>query len=125
MPDGNKAKTGVKVADLVGSLASKSANREKDYYDIFALSHYNGGSEKAAEYFIQRVSERRTLYEANRDQLKLVIESISKSFGGSKVGGFNVEKFTEGKYDKNDVTSKVNQFLNPIKEFLDSIMEVD
>ena len=53
LPENGKAKTTFKVVDLVGSLALKAnalvgRHNIKDSYDIFALTHYHGGTSEAA-----------------------------------------------------------------------------
>jgi predicted nucleotidyltransferase component of viral defense system len=127
--DGGKAKTTFKVADLVGSLASKSRGVEKDLYDVFALTHYNGGPTQAAQYFIKTVSSK-TISPKNLKQLKKSIYDISYYFGltqskRKQMGASKVELFSDRKYKTKEVDEQVQEFLEPVKQFLESISSND
>jgi predicted nucleotidyltransferase component of viral defense system len=120
LPGNGKDKTTMKVVDLAGSLALKGRafvdrKSEKDSYDIFALTHYNGGPVQAADYFNQCVSGKQTS-EANDDLLKKSIEYIKYGFQDeNRRGPFFVESFSESAYKRNIVAAQVNQFLRHIK----------
>lgn len=120
LPDNGVAKTTFKVTDLVSSItlkgsALKTRNKGKDSYDIFALTHYNGGPTKAAEYFEQTISEKK-ISSTNQEFLKNSLLNISESFENeNQRGPFNVETYTVNKYSRNVVTAQVNQFLKEIK----------
>jgi hypothetical protein len=108
------------VVDLVGSLALKGRallerDNPKDSYDIFALTHYNGGPAQASEYFKKTVSGKKL----SPEKEKLLDGSLSNIAYGFKdeshVGPFRVESFSENRYKRNIVAMQVNQFLKGIK----------
>ncbi len=120
LPGNGEARTAVKVIDLVGSLALKGQAldgraKPKDSYDIFALTHYNGSPEKAAEYFNKTVSSRKLAPRMKR----LLAHSISvvreKFRNANQMGPFQVETFTEDKYRRNIVADQVNRFLERVQ----------
>jgi hypothetical protein len=120
LPENGEAKTSLKVIDLVGSLALKGQAlggraKPKDSYDIFALTHCNGSPEKAAEYFNKAVSGRKLAPEME----KLLSHSISvvreKFRNANQMGPFQVEAFTENKYNRNIVADQVNRFLGKLQ----------
>ena len=120
LPNNGEAKTQFRVIDLVGSLALKGQaldgrTKPKDSYDIYALVHYGGGPEKAAEYFNITVSKKKTPTETK----KLLVHSVSvvrEQFkNANQMGPFQVENFSDGKFKRNIVAIKVNQFLKLIK----------
>jgi len=119
LPGNGEARTTFKIADLVGSLALKGQAlydraKPKDSYDVFALTHFNGGPERAAEYFNKTVSGRRITAE-NRELLERSIAIIRDRFkNANQMGPFHVETFTENKYNRNVVAAQVNQFLDAI-----------
>jgi len=120
LPGNGEAKTSVKVIDLVGSLALKGQAldgraKPKDSYDIFALTHYKGSPEKAAEYFNKVVSSKKLAPEMD----KLLTHSISivkeKFRNANQMGPFQVESFTENKYSRNIVADQVSRFLEKLE----------
>lgn len=120
LPGNGIAKTTLKVVDLVGSLALKGRallerDNPKDSYDIFALTHYNGGPAQASEYFKKTVSGKKL----SPEKEKLLDGSLSNIAYGFKdeshVGPFRVESFSENRYKRNIVAMQVNQFLKGIK----------
>ncbi len=119
LPNDGEAKIRVKVVDLVSSLALKGRAMDgrfkpKDAYDIFALTYYGGGLEQAAEYFNKTVSAKR-LSVQNRLFLEHSLTVIREKFKNSnQVGPFQVETFTDGKYERLAVAMQVNAFLNAL-----------
>jgi len=120
LPGNGEAKTTLKVTDFVGSLALKGQAlngraKPKDSYDIFALTHCNGGPEKAAEYFNKAVLSRKLA----PGMKKLLTHSISvvreKFRNANQMGPFQVETFTESKYPRNIVADRVNRFLEKMQ----------
>lgn len=120
LPNNGEAKTQFRVIDLVGSLALKGQAldgraKPKDSYDIYALMHYGGGPEKAAEYFNKTTSRKKLSPEIK----KLLVHSISvvaeKFKNANQIGPFQVENFSEEKFKRNVVAIEVNQFLKLIK----------
>lgn len=120
LPNNGEAKTKFIIVDLVGSLALKGQAldgraKQKDSYDIFALTHYNNGAAQAAEYFNEAVSNRELNPESER-LLKHSLSVIREKFRTeNKVGAFHVESFTENKIKRNVAASQVNVFLDNIK----------
>lgn len=120
LPGNGEARTTFKVADLVGSLALKGQAldgraKPKDSYDIFALTHFNGGPKQAAEYFNKTVSGKK-IAPKNQKLLEHSIAIIRDRFkNADQMGPFQVETFTENKYNRNVVAAQVNQFLDAIK----------
>ena len=117
LPDDGEAGTTLKVLDLAGSLALKGSAldgrfKPKDAYDIFALTHCNGGPQQAAEYFNRTVSAER-LPGKNRKFLEHSLAVIRDTFkDAGQAGPFHVETFTEGKYRRQVVAAQVNAFLS-------------
>ncbi|PIU81604.1 hypothetical protein COS70_03185 [Candidatus Micrarchaeota archaeon CG06_land_8_20_14_3_00_50_6] len=120
LPGNGAAKTSIKVADLVGSLALKGQAldgraKPKDSYDVFALTHYGGSPEMAAEYFNKAVSGRKLA----PGMEKLLAHSLSvvreKFMNANQMGPFQVEIFTENRYGRNIVADQVNRFLENVQ----------
>ncbi|MBI5158563.1 hypothetical protein HY992_00400 [Candidatus Micrarchaeota archaeon] len=120
LPGNGEAKTRLKVADLVASLTLKGHAldgrlNQKDAYDVFALTHYNGGPKKAAEYFNKRAAEKR-LSPQNQKLLKHALAIIREKFRNQdQAGPFQVESFSEDHYKRSVVAGQVNQFLDAIE----------
>lgn len=121
LPDGRGAtKTTIKVIDLAGSLALKGKAfveryNMKDAYDIFALTHYNGGPGPASEYFRRTVLEK-TLSGTKQRLLEQSILNIEAGFKDkNQRGPFEVESFSEQKYSRDIVAAQVRQFLSKIR----------
>lgn len=114
------AKTTIKVIDLVGSLALKGKAfveryNMKDAYDIFALTHYNGGPVPASEYFKRTVSAK-ALSGTKQRLLNQSILNIEAGFKDkNQRGPFEVESFSEQKYNRDIVAAQVYQFLTKIR----------
>ena len=98
-------RTDFRVAALPALLAMKiTAGRIKDYYNIFALTHCNGGPLQAAESFRQQVSKKR-VPKRHLERLKTTIRLISCEFKGEwSDGARSVEEFD--KEQKADVVAK-------------------
>jgi hypothetical protein len=120
LPGNGEAKTTFRIVDLVGSLALKGQAmdgrlKQKDAYDIFALTHYNGGPEKAADYFNATVSSR-TLSPEMKKLLERSLSVVKDKFRNeNRVGPFHVESFTEGRYRRAIVAAQVDSFLKRIE----------
>ncbi|MDD5337189.1 MAG: hypothetical protein PHS02_01775 [Candidatus ainarchaeum sp.] len=117
LPGNGSAITTFKVLDLVGSLALKGQAlngrfKQKDAYDVFALTHLDDGPENAAKYFNRAVSGAKI----STEKQKLLAHSVSvireKFKDPSQVGPFQVESFTDGKFRRSVVAAQVNQFLD-------------
>jgi hypothetical protein len=87
-------RTTFRVVDLVSSLVLKIGRSEpKDYYDIFALTHYKGGPLQAAESFKQSVSSKK-ISERYQELLKQSIQMISDRFKADlPIGAYFIEEF--------------------------------
>jgi hypothetical protein len=113
------AKTSIKVIDLVGSLALKGKAfveryNAKDAYDIFALTHYKGGPAHASQYFNETISGK-VLSATKQKLLKQSIININNGFKDKhQRGPFDVESFSEQKYNRDIVAAQVRQFLEKI-----------
>lgn len=119
LPNNGEAETAIKVVDLVGSLVlkGKALNgrfKPKDAYDVFALTHFNGGPKQAASYFNENVSAKK-LSSQNKQFLEHSLLVIREKFkDANQVGPFQVETFTEGKYKRQVVAAQVNSFLDAV-----------
>lgn len=118
LPGNGEDKTKIRVVDLVGSLALKGRalgrGNPKDAYDIFALTHYNGGPLPAAEYFNQTVAGK-LLATERRELLKTSVSRITDKFEhDGKSGPYDVWRYSEGAIERNIVAAQVNQFLRNI-----------
>jgi hypothetical protein len=108
------AQNHLRVLNLPGLLALKSAvGRPKDYYDIFALTHCDGGPQQAAELFNHSI---RKFYSSKQywNLLKVTIEVMSREFKtGSSTGAHFVEVFD--KKQKSEVVAKqVTRFIEHV-----------
>jgi hypothetical protein len=118
LPGNGEDKTKIRVADLVGSLALKGRalgrRNPKDAYDIFALTHYNGGALAAAEYFSQAVADKK-LATKRRELLEDSVSRITDKFEHEdKSGPYDVWLYSEGSIERNIAAKQVNQFLSNI-----------
>jgi len=120
LPRNGVARTTIKVLDLVGSMALKGRallerDSPKDSYDIFALTHYNGGPIEAAGYFNKTVSGK-VLAAAKQRMLKDAFSNITYAFqDADHFGPFRVESFSELKYRRNVVAAQVGRFLSAVQ----------
>lgn len=120
LPGNGTAKTTLKVVDLVGSLALKGRallerDNPKDSYDIFALTHFNGGPAQASEYFKKTLSGKK-LSPGKGKLLEQSLSNIAYGFTDENyLGPFKVESFSENKYKRNIVAMQVNRFLNGLQ----------
>jgi hypothetical protein len=116
LPNNGEAKAQFRVIDLVGSLALKGQAldgraKPKDSYDIYALMHYGGGPEKAAEYF-NNTTSRQKLSPETEKLLKHSLSVVTEKFKNeNQIGPFQVENFSEEKFKRNIVSIEVNRFL--------------
>ena len=120
LPENGVDSTVLKVLDLAGSLILKGQalggrKNIKDPYDIFALTHYNGGPEEAARYFNQNFT-RKKISREKRDLAGNSLAVIQRKFrDGTTSGSFGVETFSENKYNRTIVAAQVNKFLENVK----------
>ncbi len=104
-----------KSALLELGLALGGQAKPKDSYDIFALTHYDGGPEQAASHFNELVSSTE-ISPANTEFLMRSIRYVSSGFKDTtRRGPFHVETFTENRYPRNAVVAQVNTFLGNIR----------
>ena len=111
-----------KVVDLVGCLALKGEShpkrfevdkQQKDAYDIFALTYYNGGISQASEYFNQTISGKKIPLK-NQELLKRSLAYISKIFSDkNQKGSYHVELFAP-EHNSSIVAARMNKFLNDL-----------
>jgi len=108
------------VLDFTGSIILKGQALQgrkniKDAYDIFALTHYLGGPEQAAQYFNRNFAEKGVSGE-KRDLARSSLAVIQRKFrDGTCAGPFGVETFSETKYRRNIVAAQVNKFLENVE----------
>jgi len=120
LPNDGEAKTTLRIIDLVGSLALKGQAmdgrlKHKDAYDIFALTHFNGGPVGAADYFNAAVSSK-TLSTQMRGLLGHSLSVVRDKFRNeNRVGPFQVETFSEGRYRRAVVAAQVGSFLQHLE----------
>jgi len=120
LPENGVDSTVFHVLDLAGSIILKGQalggrKNLKDPYDIFALTHYNGGPEQAANYFNQMFTHEK-LSREKRDLAKNSLTIIQRKFrDGTTSGSFGVETFSENKYNRTIVAAQVNKFLENVK----------
>lgn len=119
VPNGGEAKAKIRMADLVSSFALKGHAiggrlKDKDCYDIYALTFYKGSLEKAAEYFNSEVGDRK-LPEEKLDFLKASLGYVRSTFESEKSNGiFQVSKFVGDETIRSNVFERVNGFLNKV-----------
>lgn len=119
LPENGVDRTVFHVLNIVGSLTLKGqalGNRRnlKDAYDIFALTHFNGGPEHAAIFFTENFN-RAILSDKTKDFVKNSLSIIRQKFRDStSSGSFSVETFSEGRYNRTIVAAQVNSFLQRI-----------
>jgi len=112
--------TTFKVVDLVGCFVLKgyahytrplAEKRQKDAYDIFALTHFGGGPQQAAAYFNQTVFSKK-ISSKNKELLNGSLTYVSEIFHDEKsTGSLHVEEYSEMKYNGNVAALQMNQFL--------------
>jgi hypothetical protein len=116
LPENGVDKLVFRVLDLTGSVILKGQALQcrrnlKDAYDIFALTHYMGGPEQAAQYFNRNFVQKGVSKE-KRDLARNSLAAIRQKFlDGTSAGSFGVETFSETKYRRNIVAAQVNKFL--------------
>jgi len=101
----------LRVIGLPGLLVLKSLRRvqPKDCYDIFALTHCNGGPRQAAELFNRSFPE--NVPERYLELFNIASQVISREFEtGSSNGTHLVETF-DGKQKSDVVAKQVTQFI--------------
>jgi hypothetical protein len=120
LPENGVDSTVFRVLDLAGSVILKGQalggrKNLKDQYDIFALTHYNGGPEQAAHYFNQNFAQK-GISQEKRDLARNSLAVIQRKFrDGTSSGSFGVETFSENKYNRTIVAAHVNKFLENVK----------
>ena len=108
------------VLDFTGSIILKGQALQgrkniKDAYDIFALTHYLGGPEQAAQHFNRNFAGKGVSGE-KRDLARSSLAVIRRKFrDGTCAGPFGVETFSETKYRRNIVAAQVNKFLENVE----------
>ena len=119
LPGNGEDKTKFLVANLLSSLALKGQAlngraKQKDAYDIFALTHYKGGPKEASENFNKLLKDKNLSVE-NTKMLKHSLSVIREKFlTENKSGPFAVENFSENRYKRNVVAEQVGIFLDNI-----------
>jgi hypothetical protein len=114
-------RTSSRVVNLPGLLALKgAAGRPKDCYDIFALTHCNGGPQQAARLFTRSFRESTRSFRVPERYAKLLhvaTEVIFREFKtGSSTGAHFVEAFDTKQ--KSDVVAKqVTQFIKRLNGY--------
>ncbi len=120
LPGNGKAKASVKVADLVTSLILKGQAingryKPKDFYDVYSLTYFDKTPENAAAYFNKRIEGKS--FDAGKS--KLISHSISvlkeKFEKEDSIGPYQVELFTNRKFSRMNVFSRVDTFLKEIR----------
>ena len=108
------------VLDFTGSIILKGQALQgrkniKDAYDIFALTHYLGGPEQAAQHFNRNFAGKGVSGE-KRDLARSSLAVIRRKFrDGTCAGPFGVETFSETKYRRTIVAAQVNKFLENVE----------
>lgn len=111
----NNQKTTLKVVDLVGSIVGKSCTICKTYYDVFALTHYNGGPLQAAESFMHLV-ESKKISKKHQRMLKEFIQELSYNFKEG-IGAWAVKEFDRNQKG-NAVVKHMNQFIESVSQLV-------
>ncbi len=120
LPRSGRARAIINVVDLVGSLALKGhaidgRYKDKDFYDVYSLSFFNGSPEKAAEYFNAQIVNK-ALSHNKKEFIKQSLSVVRERFETEDtMGSHEVERFTNGEIRSIDVYSRVNTFLKTIK----------
>jgi len=120
LPENGIDKMVFRILDLAGSVILKGQALQgrrnlKDAYDIFALTHYMGGPEQAAQYFNRNFAEKK-VSKGKRELARNSLAVIRRKFrDGTFAGPFDVETFTETKYRRNIVAAQVNKFLENVE----------
>ncbi len=121
LPKNGNAETTIKVADLIASLILKGQAidgraKQKDYYDIYSLTFFNGSPKNAADYFNSKIKSKLL----TQDKLKLMKHSLAvirKRFQDeNSIGLYQIEAFTDGAVKPLQAYTQVASFLKEIKE---------
>lgn len=120
LPRNGRAKTNMQVVDLVGSLILKGQAvdgryKQKDFYDIYSLTFFDGLPEKAAEYFNSKTSSK-TLSPNKEKLMKHSLAVLREKFESQEhMGPYQVEIFTNNNINRKNAYARVNSFLNSVK----------
>jgi hypothetical protein len=116
LPRDGKAKVDMNVADLVSSLVLKcqainGRYKLKDFYDVYALTFFNGTPEKAAEYFNNKIKIE-TISAAKQKLVKHSISVLRERFEAEdSMGPFQVERFIGKDINRRQIYDQINAFL--------------
>jgi len=115
IPGNGEAQCGVPIANIVGSLTMKGQAlmgrfKDKDYYDVYALTGFHDGEPKtAAEAFSKSLKQQK--FDINNPLVFSSLSKISSSFEKvSSVGPFMVSRFTDEDLST-DAYERVSAFL--------------
>lgn len=120
LPENGTDTTVFRVLNLTGSMilkgqALQGRRKEKDAYDIFALTHAMGGPLSAARYFNQNFSKA-VITGEKRALARNSLAVIQRKFHDpASAGPFDVEKFSENRYKRSIVAAQVNKFLKNLE----------
>jgi hypothetical protein len=119
LPDDGEASVNLKVADIVGSLTTKGLAlprlKQKDCYDIYAVSGFVGGSpNEAAKFFDSSIKSCRRSGQAEHDTtIHKALSNIQSAFSSpSRFGCVYVSLFTGSNgQTRTDANQRVIGFL--------------
>lgn len=118
IPNNGEASAPANVADIVGSLTMKGQAllgrlKDKDYYDIYALTGFHQGNPKTAgKAFTQSIKEKG--FNIKHPIIWSSLATIRNSFSSlSRIGPSMVSRFV-GANTRTDAYERVNEFLRVV-----------
>jgi len=118
IPNNGQASTPANVADIVGSLTMKGQAllgrlKDKDYYDIYALTGFHQGNPKTAgKAFTQSIKDKG--FNIKHPTISSSLSTIKNSFSNlSRIGPSMVSRFV-GANTRTDAYERVNEFLQVV-----------
>jgi hypothetical protein len=118
IPNNGEASTPANVADIVGCLSMKGQAllgrfKDKDYYDIYALTGFHQGNPKTAgKVFAQSIKDKG--FNIEHPTIWSSLSTIRNSFSSlSRIGPSMVSRFV-GANTRTDAYERVNEFLQVV-----------
>jgi hypothetical protein len=126
--NGTSRQTTFRVVDLVGSLVLKSnsfesragenehveGKKDKDAFDMFAVTHYNGGARHAAKY-VNQALDSKEMSEKNRELIGQSLSKIKRLFRDENQDGtIHANNYEPTKYSKETIVGQMKLFLDSI-----------
>ncbi len=120
IPGNGEAQCAVPIADIAGSLTMKGQAllgrfKDKDYYDVYALTGFHNGEPKAAAEAFSNSLEKQKI-DIKDPLIFSSLEAIRSRFEKvSSIGPYMVSSFTDDDTAATDAFERVNAFLDALQ----------